>query len=331
MKKYFWIGLYLSFVIFAVIVKRYVEDCGLEELWGWDYKAFVEQIRDWGYVTYFGFRHPGLGMILSPLVVIEHFLPMAYLAVFPGVAVGTAYLIFKMSGWVGLLVWLCFPTTWWMAAIPESFPLAQLALVGSFYWFLNNRTLEDKKDSKQLYWAFGFAVLNGIVTLSNGLKPALAYLATCRDRKRMWKILSGVAVATVAGVIFYYVRSVITGRDISKNIAITLMWIPESRDLLKELYGFFVRPVGFYQSLIVYPIFIWGLTKLRRSVDKILILSLISYFAVDFMIHFIIGWGMVEPWLFAPHWLFMVPVIIGRVYQMRTCQVDEVSPQFDRH
>ena len=80
------------------------------------------------------------------------------------------------------------------------------------------------------------------------------------------------------------------------------MWVPESRNLLQEFYGFFVRPVGFCQSFIVYPILIWSLTRLRSSADKVLILSLFSYFTVDFIIHFVIGWGMAEPWLFAPHW-----------------------------
>ena len=311
MKLFFWIVLYVSFIVFAVITKRQLGFEGATELWGWDYHTFVSQIQDLQYITYFGFRHPGLGVVLSPLVALEQYWPSAYLVFMPGVALATAYLIFKMAGWIGLVVWLSFPTTWLMAAIPESFPIAQLALVLSFYWFFKNRVSNQREPRVQIGWAFGFSVFNGMITLTNGFKPILAYLVTCRD-KRMFRIvlllmLSGV----VLGCMFFYVRSIISGREISEGIAKTLIWVPDERNMVQEFYGFFIRPVGHIQSMIVYPLLIWSLLKLKYSMGWNLILILISYFAIDCVIHFVIGWGMVEPWIFAPHWLFIIPVIIG--------------------
>lgn len=312
LKLFFWIGLYVCFMVFAVIVKQQLESSGAVELWGWDYRTFVSNIQNWGYITYFGFRHPGLGVILSPLVALEHLWPTAYLVFMPGVAVATAYLIFKMAGWGGLIIWLSFPMTWLMSAIPESFPIAQLALAGSLYWFLKNKIEKRDKSCIKLYCALGFSIVNGMITLTNGIKPLLAYLILCRNRNRILAVLIGIFIAIAAGWMFFYVRSILADRDFVKSISATMAWVPAQRCLLQELSGFFIRPVGFVQSLLVYPLLIISFVKFKYFEDKNLILTMGAYFIIDVVIHLVIGWGMMEPWIFAPHWLFMVPVVIGR-------------------
>lgn len=303
----FWILLYAAFVAVACGLRGFVSAQGLSEVWGWDYQTFVGQIQDWRWIGYFGFRHPGLGLVMSPLVALEHLWSGAYLLVMPALATATAALIWKMSGWRGLFVWLTFPTTWLMAGIPESFPLAQLALVGSVW-------ISSRVEVKRCRGAccVGFVVLNTMITLTNGVKPVIAYLVMCRDWKKVLRIACAGVALLALGVVFFYVRSLVTGRGIGAGIGATLSWIPSHRNITQESYGFFIKPVGLIQSFFVYPAVLFGIYRhIRRRQTSSLIL-LASYFIVDMFIHLGIGWGMSEPWVFAPHWIWMLPMIIRR-------------------
>ena len=307
-----WMCLYAAFLTVAILVRNHVYANNLAEIWGWDYRTFVDQIQSWDYISYFGFRHPGLGIILSPLVAIEHLWAGAYLVVMPGVALLTAYLLYKMAGLIGLIVWLCFPVTWLMSVIPESFPVSQLVLVSRLF-------LMDKRPSPQASYGtvsmkrvLLLAAINGMITLTNGLKPILAYVINCRDRRKLLFLGGAIAFAVLGGVGFFLIRSIVCGRSCSAGIAITLSWIPENRNLLQELYGFLVRPVGLFQSFVICPLLAYSLWRLRGCFADMLIRSLLAFLSVDFLLHLVVGWGMSEPWIFAPHWIFAIPIIIGR-------------------
>lgn len=312
-----WACLYAAFFAVAVIVRHHVATTGVAEIWGWDYRTFFEQIQDWNYISYFGFRHPGLGLILSPLVALEHIWSGAYLVVMPAVALLTAFFIYRLSGLAGLLVWLSFPVTWLMAAIPESFPVAQLALVGSM--FLINGNLVSKQECRIRHeWGFlALSVLNGMITLTNGFKPILAYLVTCHNRRKMFLFAIYAIMALLSGIAFFYIRSIVCGRSFLSGIQMTLSWIPGKRDLLHELYGFFIKPIGFYQSLVVYPLAFYCLIGRRATVSDYKLQILSAFFFVDVLLHIIIGWGMSEPWVFAPHWVFALPLVIGTRLRFR--------------
>ena len=306
LKRCAWLVLYAAFVGAAFALRTWMLRHGVQEIWGWDYATYVGQIGDWRWIGYFGFRHPGLGLVASPLVVLQHVWSLAYLFVMPAVATMTAWLIWRMAGWSGLGVWLIFPTTWLMAGTPESFPLAQLALVTTVFM------LRSRETNGKFVVCLVLAALNGAITLTNGLKPIVAYVAMCRDRKKVAKIV-GAGLAVVAlGVGFFAIRACVTGRGIDAGLEATLSWIPESRNLPQELYGFFIRPVGLIQSFVVYPLVLRSIIRLLRSHDTFSLLTFTSYFAVDVGIHGVIGWGMSEPWVFAPHWIWMLPLIVGQ-------------------
>jgi hypothetical protein len=313
---------YSAFVGAAFILRAHILESGAAEIWGWDYQTFVGQIQDWRWIGYFGFRHPGLGLVFSPLVALEHVWSEAYMYVMPAVAAATAWLIWKLSNWLGLLVWLSFPTTWLMAGIPESFPIAQLALVASVWVGLSRGEREEPGGGGWLIVGV-FACFNGSITLTNGVKPLLGYLvAHWRTMDRKVLMRGGLAVVglMVVGVAFFYVRTLMTGRGMGPGLAATLNWIPAERNLSWELYGFFIRPVGFYQSFVVYPLALFGIFKEvsfisstpRSNIYTSSLILLGSYFAVDAVVHLVFGWGMSEPWVFAPHWSWMLPVLVGR-------------------
>ena len=307
-----WMCLYAAFLTVAILVRNHVYANNVAEIWGWDYRTFVDQIQSWDYISYFGFRHPGLGIILSPLVVMEHLWSDAYLVLMPGIALLTAYLLYKIAGLIGLIVWLCFPVTWLMSAIPESFPVAQLALVSSLFLMDKSPSPQASDGTVSMKSVIVLAALNGMITLTNGMKPILAYVVNCRDRRKLLLLGGAIAFAVLGGVGFFLIRSIVCGRSCFAGIAMTLTWIPDARNILQELYGFFIRPVGLFQSFVIYPLLAYGLWRLREHFADKLIRSLLAFLSVDFLLHLVIGWGMSEPWVFAPHWIFAIPIIIGR-------------------
>lgn len=267
-KGFFVLALYAAFAGFAFYLHGHLADGGIDEVWGWDYTTFVRQINDWKWIGYFGFRHPGLGIISFPLVVLQHIWDGAYLLVMPAVATVTAYLIWRMAGWVALVVWLSFPTTWLMAGVPESFPLAQLALI-SGVWIL-----ERGKFRSSLWMLGGVCVINGMITLTNGLKPLVAYIVSCGDRKQVRRILWCAVSAVALGVAVFGMRAWMTGRGVGAGVEATLSWIPANRDFICEALGFFVRPVGVLQSCVIYPLVMWSAVLLIRNRDFTLCESL---------------------------------------------------------
>lgn len=310
-----WMLLYAAFCFAALLIHMHMLESGDSELCGWDYQTFVGQIQDWHWIYYFGFRHPGLGLVMSPLVALEHLWSGAYLFVMPAIATVTAGLIYQLSGKWGMLVWLSFPTTWLMAGVPESFPVAQLALVASVWHLKRKQFCESSAQStfRATLPIGGWMLLNSAITLTNGIKPVVVYLVMCRDWKKVARIV-GAGVALMAlGLVFFGVRSLMTGRGVGDGIAATLSWIPSERNLLRELYGFFIRPIGSVQSCIVYPLALYAIIKEVCARRTFLLFLPASYFSVDFIIHCVIGWGMREPWVFAPHWIWILPLLVGQI------------------
>ena len=330
----FWLVLYAAFVGAAYVLRSWMGQSGAAEIWGWDYGTFVRQIGEWTWITYMGFRHPGLGYVLSPLVAVQHVWHDGYLWFMPAVATATAWLIWKMGGRAGLAAWLVMPTTWLLAGTPESFPVAQLALVGSAWWLGKGPRSSFSRSGKdsasplkciaplkgfistfldmRTVVAGAFALLNTMVTLTNGGKVVLAWLVTRAKMRDVARVLALGAFVLALGVAFFALRAHVNGRDWMDGIRATLAWIPEERNLPRELYGFFIRPVGLYQSFVVYPLALFGICQMIRKHQTSSLLVLASYFAVDACIHVIVGWGMKEPWVFAPHWIWILAILAGR-------------------
>jgi len=307
-----WACLYAAFLSVALLVRLYVDASGAAEIWCWDYRMFVNQIQCWDYISYFGFRHPGLGVVLSPLIAAEHLWVDMYLVFMPTVALFTAILIYRMAGIVGLAIWLIFPTTWLMAAIPESFPMAQLSLVGSIY-LLGYKRAQTREGPKNvhLWLVCVLSAVCGMISLTNGLKPILSYFVTCRSRRNAWYLSLVIILIAIGGVSFFFIRSLVCGRNCLNGVAMTLAWIPETRSIPDELYGFFIRPIGVCQSIAVYPLAIYCLVRYQSCKSNISLRVLFAFCFVDIALHLVVGWGMMEPWVFAPHWVFVLPLIIG--------------------
>lgn len=299
-----WALLYAAFVLAAVALKASLADSESAEIFGWDYGLYLRRIKDWSWITYTGFRHPGLGIVMSPLVVLEHLWAEAYLLVMPMVALATSYFVLQLGGFWALVAYLAFPSTWVLAGTPESFPIAQLCLAASVACTA----------SADLRRTLAFSMLNGAVTLTNGVKGILSFIVISsrrRDIRNLALIFGGLAVA---GAVFFFVRAEVTGRSCDEGVVKTLSWIPTTRHFCRELYGFFIRPLGF-AAASVYPLAACGVVRILRGgivAERNMLKTLAAYFAIDAFLHLVIGWGMDEPWVFAPHYLWMIAVLAGR-------------------
>lgn len=134
-------AIFVFFIVRSVMVALDY-DALPREYFGLDYKTFVENIRDPSYIFYTGFRHPGLGVVLSPLVAVSTFLPWAYVVVFPAFAMLTIWLLcqtMRLAGvtslgrFIAISVWFAMPSTQVLAVVPESFPVAMAALSLTYF------------------------------------------------------------------------------------------------------------------------------------------------------------------------------------------------------
>lgn len=354
-----WCVLFVAFCTFGMHVHGRMAAAGLSEVFGHDYATYMRQIRDFDWITYTGFRHPGLGLVMSPVVIVA-----AAIAKVDGFAcdcfivgvmalIGTlnVWLVRKIAGWFAACLFLAFGFTWVLAAVPESFPLSMTCLLSVV--LLSQREAQSpaglalgKRD-----WAWlALALLTTCVTITNGLKVAVAYMILngpriCAIRikigKRsfpMWSILAtGAAVVALAGCAFFVVRMARwnmahpgEAKSIAGALSQTMSWVPEGLGFLGRIKGFAVNfvtvpllPIGSSPVLASPPVpsvfglawaaalFLCAALAARTCWRMPAVRAMAGMFSVDVLIHFVCGWGLAEGWVFCAHWFWMVPVLLG--------------------
>jgi len=202
-----WGLLWAAFLVFGLWMRGQVLSHGVSEVMGYDYATFMAQFRDPAWITYTGARHPGLGLLMTPVVLLVHALNTAIggaaadvflLVFFAAVATANVWLIYRIGGIAAAAVFLTFSFSWILASVPESFPIAMLTLL-LVVWAAKRSP--DKPKLHIAIWAALF-LLCSAVTVTNGLKVAVAYLIVNRPSRRRMLILAAIAFAVfVAWVI----------------------------------------------------------------------------------------------------------------------------------
>ena len=342
-----WGMLWAAFFAFGLWMRGQVLAQGVTEVMGYDYATYMAQLRDFGWITYTGARHPGLGLMASPVVLVAHLLDavhgaaadVALLAFFAGVAVLNVWLVHRLGGTIGAAVFLSFSFVWLLAATPESFPLAMATLL-LVVLFVRDAPVRLK--GHPLAWAALFALCSA-VTVTNGLKVIAAYLVVAGITRRRLALLAGIgALAVLAGAGFFALRMARWNAqhpDAAKTVwgalAQTVGWIPEGLGVWGRLklgaVNFFALPVQPWKGLHVdsvrglsLPVAIgwagwcWaGAVYAAAAVgawcgrhEKV-VQALLAMFAVDAAVHLVCGWGLAEGWLFCAHWFYLPPICIG--------------------
>ena len=342
-----WGMLWTAFFVFGLWMRGQVLAHGATEVMGYDYATFMAQFRDFGWITYTGARHPGLGLLASPVVLVAHLFAMVHgtaadvflLAFFATVAVANVWLVHRLGGIVGAAVFLAFSFVWLLSAVPESFPLAMTTLLLTV---LFAKEAPPRLRSHPAAWAALF-VLCSAVTVTNGLKVIVAYLIVNKLTRRRLAVLAAVAaLAAVAVAGFFALRMARWNMQHPDDVKTvwgalvqTANWIPEGLGVWGRIklgaVNFFALPVqpwkgvgvdpvlgvslpvavgwaGWCWAGVIYAAAAFGAWRRRHS---IVIQLLLGMFAVDVAIHLVCGWGIAEGWLFCAHWFYLLPICIG--------------------
>lgn len=249
----------------------------------------------------------------------------------------------------------------------DHFGLSMMLLLMSLY--LGGKYLKEKR--RMPAWLTGLLVLiTSGVTLTNGVKPALAAWFTCGRRVFRWRYLlvAGVLPVCLLGGAFWYQNECVVKPDkewgermAAKRVARDSMFLKRNeahRQLIsrnkqgqisenplfewtdtkasrwdavvENLFGESIllhrehlledvnisRPVivRYHQAwqyavvAIVVLLFLAGIWTGRC--EKFLWLCL-SWFAFDMVLHLVLGFGIIEVYIMAAHWAFVIPVATG--------------------
>lgn len=249
----------------------------------------------------------------------------------------------------------------------DHFGLSMMLLLMSLY--LGGKYLKEKR--RMPAWLTGLLVLiTSGVTLTNGVKPALAAWFTCGRRVFRWRYLlvAGVLPVCLLGGAFWYQNEYVVKPDkewgermAAKRVARDSMFLKRNeahRQLIsrnkqgqisenplfewtdtkasrwdavvENLFGESIllhrehlledvnisRPVivRYHQAWqyavvsIVVLLFLAGIWTGRC--EKFLWLCL-SWFAFDMVLHLVLGFGIIEVYIMAAHWAFVIPVATG--------------------
>ena len=342
----FWVALWAAFFLFGLWMRGQVIAHGATEVMGYDYATFMSQFRDPAWITYTGARHPGLGLLMSPIVMMARSLSAAsggaaadvmLLAFFAAVAVCNVWLVRRIGGSVS--IFLVFSFTWLLASVPESFPVAMFSLLLTLLFV---KSAYDGMKSHPAPWIALFCLCSAI-TVTNGLKVLVAYLIVNRPSRRQLVLLGAFAAgAALLGTGFFALRMMRwnmqhpeAAKTVCGALAQTASWIPQGLGVCGRLklfaMNFLALPVQPWKGLgndavlglslpltvgwlggcwaaMIYTATAAGAWFCRH--DRI-VQVLFGMFAVDLAIHVVCGWGLSEGWLFCAHWFFLPPICIG--------------------
>ena len=343
-----WGLLWAAFLVFGLWMRGQVLSHGVSEVMGYDYATFMAQFRDPAWITYTGARHPGLGLLMTPVVLLEHALDSAFggvaadvflLAFFAALATANVWFVHRIGGIMAAAVFLSFSFTWLLASVPESFPVAMHTLLAVV---LAAKSSPDRPKIHPAMWAALFIVCSA-VTITNGLKVAVAYLIVNRPTRRQMLILGAIAIGVAAlGTGFFMLRMARWNmqhpeapKTICGAIAQTASWIPAGLGVAARvklgLANFFALPIQPFKGLSPDPVlglslpstvgwlgWCWAGLIYAATIagawynrHERVVHVMLGMFMVDVAIHLVCGWGVAEGWLFCAHWFYLPPICIG--------------------
>lgn len=347
---FLFVILWAAFFACGILLRNWMAETRVEGVLGYDYVLYYQQLSDPRWIFYTGVRHPGLGIVMSPIVLVgaifasfgEFWRQGFILLAFAFIAVVNVWLVKKIAGWMAVCLFLTFGWTWVLAAVPESFPVAMLSLL--LVLLLIKSDIQGWR--RWLGWGILFMLCSAI-TITNGLKVVIAFLVAERCSRRLkCLVVAGLVGIVAAGISFFYLRMLCWNaahpempKTICGALAQTLFWIPDGLGVWGRvkagIVNFFLIPViphctlpfdsnlrlhsipsvcatGWIWGICVYALFATAFGYVRKSC---VVRAMMGMFAVDALIHLVCGWGLHEGWIFSAHWFFMVPIMVGLANQ----------------
>ena len=247
------------------------------EILGFDYSTYLRQFSELDTIFYFPFRHPFLGILLSPFII------LGYLFYKLSATIHLYYVCVLFSACVSLSVMLCFkiqreilqvrlaeaiigcflfssfaymPI---LAAVPESFSISMLILTITLY--MGGRQIVLGKAHSVLQWLTMFFLAGGI-TITNAIKVGLAFVISNRfNKKKLIMLALGGLVLVLLGFSGFYLRMARYNaahpeapKTIMRSLNQTCYWIRTDLSATDKIdistARFFSEPIIFHGNLL---------------------------------------------------------------------------------
>ena len=312
---------------------------------GYDYADYVWHFTDCRSVFYPRPRHPLWGVIFLPISAVcsglNSLSPAICLVVINGgfAAVMTAcvYMVVRLSNGSRIMgmMYAGFASSLLLGGMPESFGVSALLSLIALDWLVRGR------DSRKRWLAL--EIVAGGITITQGIKLLLLHCglvsketAAVRCKRLlvagMWCVLAGCAI----GMMFVSVWALRKwlNPEYSRTLSDMLgglthefsygempwadrfekWWVFLSEPLLTRGASFSDNMIasGYpnkYLMLLLLPPFAYSVIGMWLGRKSRLVRAVLFMLSVDVLIHFVCGWGMYEPHLYAGHWTFAVPIL----------------------
>lgn len=334
------------------------------ELHGFDYNAHGRLFSDYRLILFTRFRHPLFGWLMSPIPLLLQ--PVARIsfvafwaclsAIFSAIVTACVWLVFRIAArieGVGRIraavcagAFASFGYMRYLAAGPESFAVSMLLALVVLWWGLHSPFAQDgfapgfRRKLDRSAWGVLF-FLSGGITITQGVKTAVAYVVSRKMTKRTWfAICGGAAALALAGALFYVVKLVLLGgggRTIGGGVEELLASIPHGlswAQRLRMLEMFFCEPLiphgapysaskltagyaSWWQYAACAAIYALAAVGAWRGRRTLLVRIIAATFAVDAAIHFAFFWGMQEAQIYCGHWFYALPLLIAQAIARR--------------
>ena len=257
--------------------------------------------------------------------------------VFAAVMTSCVWMVTRVlkCGWSAGLLYASFSSSLLLAGMPESFGVSALLALVAVHWFSSNR-MDDRR------W-IALGIVSGGVTVTQGAKVLLLrYAFNSREAlqtriKRVVKLcMYGFGIALLIGLSFLliwwgrklfnpdYSRTLVEMvRDLTVEFSncdftwaerLNRWWVFLSEPILTRGtpfgdIGIWAGYANRFIPFVLAPLFAMAMVGMWVGRRTNLVRALLVFLSVDVFIHFVCGWGMREPHLYAGHWTFALPIL----------------------
>lgn len=341
-----WIIIWLGYLAFGLWIRGgWDVTADRFQVHGYDYADYTWFLTDWREICYPRPRHPLWGVFSFPIVLLcgglkslSFDICLIFInALFAAVMTSCVWMVTKVlkCGWPAGLLYACFASSLLLGGMPESFAVSALISLVAVSWYIRG-------DISRKGW-LALGIVAGGVTITQGVKVFLLRFGFMEggsfgERLRrllrigMWCLFVGCIVGVLFVVVWLlrkwnnpdYERTLL---DMLHDLATEFSYSDMSwSDRLSRWWVFFSEPlvtrgtefednviVGEYSNklIVLVPALLLVLSALgvwfgrRRAMVK----ALLTLLSVDVLIHFLCGWGMREPHIYAGHWTYAVPIL----------------------
>ena len=329
---------------------------GWTDIAGYDSEGYVTWFNNVGSLFQVNHRHPIIGLVLSPVTIVGSFVgermgdeagKCAAIVVFSLLGAVSSMLLWliitdsggsKPSRFGAAAIYLSFAHVWLLGGLAESFAASQLLLI------VVVRMVQCQVRDGRLWLLM--SVLCGGVTITNGVKPLLAWLVggkrDAESRCARVKVLSrlagwGAAWVAVGAFGICLKWWLVDGYGVETGVRIVAddiaaCWLPQGSSFAHRLWlvwnAFWCEPMMLHGAVVgttavtspyatALPHFAAGgvlvlcIVSVVRNWRHPLVWPVLAMVSVDMGLHVVAGWGLAEGQIYCGHWIWAVPILLA--------------------